>query len=271
MLKTISKRVTSFFHGFVAIQEYMMKKLAITFFLLALIVFPTVARNIQKGETGVINNPGDVGMVLYTKPSFSGDTMITIMNGTPVTVISNPKDSEGYRWIQIRTNEGYEGWIFEAGVSDDDNFQPTSVVNSESQTDSTTSVVAFDGKVVSDGLKTSEKKTVIINNAAGYGMFLYSNPSFNSGVITMTLMNGTQVSVISDPKISEGIRWLMVRTDKGQEGWVFEEGIIDPADYHPVSEAVNNNQISYSNAGSSNSSNYGYYDGSLGSTNRSNN
>ena len=85
-------------------------------------------------------------------------------------------------------------------------------------------------------------------------------------------MNGTSVSVISDPKISEGIRWLMVRTDEGQEGWVFEEGIIDPADYHPVSDAVNNSQISYSNAaGSANSSNNGYYDSSLGSANSSNN
>ena len=200
---------------------------------------------IQKGENGVIHNSGDVGMVMYSKPSFLSDIMLTLINGTSVTVISEPKESEGYSWIQVRTTEGYVGWVFENGVIESSGDLTAPVVKSETQTDSKTVMDTSGEQTVSAAVGFQGKRTVVINNSAGYGMFLYSNPSFYSGVIMETLMNGTPVSIISDPKIVEGVRWFMVRTDDGHEGWVFESGICDPDDYHPVSAAGNDGQTSF--------------------------
>jgi len=70
--------------------------------------------------TGMINNPNDIGMVMYSKSSFSGDVVMTVMNDTPVTVISDQVEAEGYRWIMVRTGDGHEGWVFATGVTDSD-------------------------------------------------------------------------------------------------------------------------------------------------------
>ncbi len=70
--------------------------------------------------TGLINNPNDIGMVMYSKPSFSGDIMMTVMNNTPVSVTSEQREADGYRWIRVQTKEGFEGWVFATGVTDPD-------------------------------------------------------------------------------------------------------------------------------------------------------
>ena len=68
--------------------------------------------------SGQINNPNDIGMVMYFKSSFSSGVVMTVMNGAKVTVISDQVEAEGYRWILVRTQDGHEGWVFATGVTD---------------------------------------------------------------------------------------------------------------------------------------------------------
>ncbi len=89
--------------------------------------------------TGLINNPNDIGMVMYSKPSFASDIIMTVMNGTPVTVISEPKEAEGYRWIQVQTKERYEGWVFATGVTDPDGNLVVPIITNEYKTNYGTS------------------------------------------------------------------------------------------------------------------------------------
>ena len=91
-----------------------------TFTLLTIWLMPFFGcRPASGGElTGMINNPNDIGMVMYSKSSFGGEVVMTVMNGTSVSVISDQVEAEGYRWIQVRTREGKEGWVFATGVID---------------------------------------------------------------------------------------------------------------------------------------------------------
>ncbi len=79
-----------------------------------------ISRALEKpfSMTGFISNPKDVGMLMYAKPSLSGGIKMAVMNGAPVTVISDQIKEDGYRWILIKTQEGAEGWVFATGVID---------------------------------------------------------------------------------------------------------------------------------------------------------
>ena len=79
----------------------------------------------SEDSSGTIDNPYDIGMVMYSKPSFAGNVIMTLMNGTPVIVLSEPKEAEGYRWVLVQTNERNEGWVFATGVKDPNGNLPS--------------------------------------------------------------------------------------------------------------------------------------------------
>lgn len=47
-------------------------------------------------------------------PGRSFDIVMKLANDTPVTLIGGPQEADGYRWWQIRTEDGTEGWTVEA-------------------------------------------------------------------------------------------------------------------------------------------------------------
>lgn len=99
----------------------MKKKISLNIFILLTVwLMPFFgSRSAAGGElTGMINNPNDIGMVMYSKSSLVGDVVMVVMNDTPVTVISDQVEADGYRWILVRTRDGHEGWVFATGVTD---------------------------------------------------------------------------------------------------------------------------------------------------------
>ena len=102
-------------------SKTMKKKINLNIFILLTVwLIPFFScRSAAAGElTGKINNPNDIGMVMYSKSSLVGDVVMVVMNDTPVTVISDQVEAEGYRWILVRTQDGHEGWVFATGVTD---------------------------------------------------------------------------------------------------------------------------------------------------------
>ncbi len=65
-----------------------------------------------------VNQPGDVGVLLRKTPSFSGDILRSLMNGSEVLPLGDSRMSEGRNWIHIQTKEGLEGWIPETALGD---------------------------------------------------------------------------------------------------------------------------------------------------------
>ena len=119
--------------------------------------------------TGLINNPNDIGMVMYSKPSFSGEIVRTVMNNTPVSVISEQTEAEGYRWVRVMTNEGSEGWVFATGIVGLDGKQMLPGMTYEKQTFE--SIPAEPGSEVNyySG-KNAPKNTVKTDNDAQNGV-----------------------------------------------------------------------------------------------------
>ncbi len=62
-------------------------------------------------ENRIINNPNDVGTLLRTTPSTSGDIMMALENGSPVKLLYQERIADGYVWTNIQTDSGLVGWI----------------------------------------------------------------------------------------------------------------------------------------------------------------
>ena len=148
-------------------EQTMMKKICLFIFtLLTVWLMPFFSCNSAAGGelTGMINNPNDIGMVMYSKSSLGGEVVMTVMNDTPVVVISDQVEVEGYRWIQVRTQEGKEGWVFATGVTDSDGNILVPASKSVNQTTSGTY----------SGNKTSSGKTWS-GSAGSYSNNYYAN------------------------------------------------------------------------------------------------
>ena len=63
-------------------------------------------------------------MNIRTGPSLSNPVLVTVPNGTQVTVVDGPVDSEGYSFWEIRLSNGATGWVVE-DVDDNNERLPT--------------------------------------------------------------------------------------------------------------------------------------------------
>ena len=114
----------------------MIKKIILNIFILLTVwMIPFFSCRSVAGDelTGMINNPNDIGMVMYSKSSLVGDVVMVVMNDAPVTVISDQVEAEGYRWILVRTQDGHEGWVFATGVTDSNGKLLVPAVNAAPQ------------------------------------------------------------------------------------------------------------------------------------------
>ena len=64
----------------------------------------------------VVNQPGDVGVLLRKGPSYSADILRSILNGKSVELTGESRRAEGADWVRVRTEEGHEGWIPESSL-----------------------------------------------------------------------------------------------------------------------------------------------------------
>ena len=67
---------------------------------------------------GVVNQPGDIGVLMYDVPSKTGNIMRSLMNGSAVFLTGErrPRDG-GIWWTKIKTESGLSGWIQESSIA----------------------------------------------------------------------------------------------------------------------------------------------------------
>ncbi len=159
----------------------MKKKICLFIFTLmtiCLMPFFGCKRAVGVELTGMINNPNDIGMVMYSKSSLSGEVVMTVINGTPVAVISDQVKVDGYRWILVRTQDGHEGWVFATGITDSDGNLLVPASEAASQTTSSAS-----SSIPNRGTQTTPGRTgsySITNYANSANTSLPDNSSFSS-------------------------------------------------------------------------------------------
>jgi hypothetical protein len=65
---------------------------------------------IGPGATVVVEGTEQEGLRLRSEPSTQGRVVVTLKEGTTVTVVDGPEEASGYTWWKVQTRGGREGW-----------------------------------------------------------------------------------------------------------------------------------------------------------------
>ena len=60
---------------------------------------------------GIVSVRGDTGVLVRTTPSLESDVIRGIYNNAVLEITGETVQADGYTWISVKTNEGYEGWV----------------------------------------------------------------------------------------------------------------------------------------------------------------
>jgi hypothetical protein len=70
---------------------------------------PPVYTEIGVGAPVLVQGTGG-GLNLREQPSTAARVVVTVQDGTPLTVVDGPTQADGYTWWQLQTAEGSRGW-----------------------------------------------------------------------------------------------------------------------------------------------------------------
>jgi uncharacterized protein YkwD len=179
----------------------------------------------------------DNGLNLRAEPSSTSTVLRTLDRGTVLTAIgaANPQDAGGIAWQNVQTADGQAGWVAAQFLID---TQPAAAA----PTATPLPTLPPDATPVVTPIAVSGYVYV----AAPDGLNLRADKSASSQLLA-TLANGQrlQTNGLGFGPDANGITWLNVKTDSGQEGWVAAAFVTDqvpsvatPAPAINVSDAV---------------------------------
>jgi uncharacterized protein YkwD len=179
----------------------------------------------------------DNGLNLRAEPSSAATVLRMLERGTVLTAIGdpNPLDAGGITWQNVRTADGQSGWVAAQYLID---TQPVAAA----PTATPLPTLVPDATPVVTPIAPSGYVYV----ASPEGLNLRADKSASSQLLT-TLANGQrlQTNGLGFGPDANGITWLNVKTDSGQEGWVSAAFVTDqvpsvatPAPAVNVSDAV---------------------------------
>ncbi len=177
----------------------------------ALEVFPTPT---PISYIGVVTISGDTQANVRAEPSFSADVLERLSTGTLLEVIGQNGD-----WLNIRMEDGREGWIAASLV------QPSNAANAVQPDISPTPIIA----TVLPATVVPPTSTIygIIMPPVGDGTGVLREPqnTADASNIVTVLKTGTIVVVMGQRPDGQ---WLLIRgygMDAGIEGWVIAEAV----------------------------------------------
>ena len=60
---------------------------------------------------GIVSVKGDTGVLVRKTPALDSDVIKGIYNNAVLEITGQTVYADGYNWISVRTNEGYDGWV----------------------------------------------------------------------------------------------------------------------------------------------------------------
>lgn len=60
---------------------------------------------------GIVNVRGDTGVLVRKTPALVSDVVGGFFNNTVLEITGDMIEADGYTWISVRTNEGFDGWV----------------------------------------------------------------------------------------------------------------------------------------------------------------
>lgn len=154
-------------------------------------------------------------MNFRSSAGLSGGVMGLINAGTTGSVIGGPVDRDGYRWWQLRTGSGSQGWAAA-------NWLVTTSGGTTPTDPPPTSGGAFKA---GDTVRVTED------------LNMRSGPSTGNGVVTV-LPSGTTGKVVGGPSNANGYTWWRIETSRGTgwvvQNWIVKQGGTTPTDPPPT-------------------------------------
>lgn len=158
-------------------------------------------------------------MNFRSSAGLGGGVMGLINAGTTGSVIGGPTDRDGYRWWQLRTDSGSQGWAAANWL--------VTTSGGTTPTDPPT-----DPPPPTDGTFNAGDTVRVTEN-----LNMRSGPSTGNGVVSV-LPAGTTGKVIGGPGNANGYTWWRIETSRGTgwvvENWIVKQGGTTPTDPPPT-------------------------------------
>ena len=166
-------------------------------------------------EYAIVRNELDVGTLIREGPDWNSGVKMSVLNGDQVvlTGVERKSRSERTLWIQVRTVNGYVGWVPREVLRFANEAIPTLVPTR-------VPVAVFSGEPAD---------YVIINASDQPGVYIRLDPT-TSAAVRKAVLNGSLVELVrgAEEMTSEGLTWVKVKTVDGLVGWVGKETLIYP-------------------------------------------
>lgn len=165
----------------------------------------------------VVRAEDDIGTVIRQSPEWNSSIMMSVLNGSKLDLTGKEQNAGPGKtsWIQVRTDDGYVGWVDRSRLFFPNEPTPTPVPTYHPVVKVTT------GPMV-------HYAVVFVPNEAGVAVHL--NPELDSEV-HRAVLNGSLIELIDDDDADsqpELKAWVKVRTNDGYVGWVGRDSLIYP-------------------------------------------
>lgn len=140
------------------------------------------------------------GLNVRETPSTSSKQLGRFAPGTLVTVREGPVEADGYRWWQVESGQGLNGWVADGDAED------VWLTGEIGEPRPVNRPVRFGDRVV---VTTTGGKWLALRYQA-------------AGTLIRRVAAGTQFTVKDGPVDAEGFRWWLLVDDEGREGWAAE-------------------------------------------------
>jgi uncharacterized protein YgiM (DUF1202 family) len=165
---------------------------------------------------------GAGGANVRGEPGTSAPILANVLDGTRLTIAGEDREIDGRTWRNVRGESGTTGWIVAEVVRSLATPTPTATATPSSTPVPAGPTATPDPSEGGPAEPTPEPERVEVYGTGSQGANLRAQPGLISSGLR-SLPDGSQVTVVGDDELVDGITWRQVETEDGVRGWLAQE------------------------------------------------